>query len=495
MEAFSAAPPESSPISPTKRRCRNIARTSERLCCSAVRYFPLAFVYGLTTWAVYVEVQIGMQPTKTRWIGSGTSALGVLLYVLLNASYTIAVFTDPGSPSGGPQQNTRNSRHEYTYLPTTETAEYTSLTVNSTGGKRYFSGTWVWVEMLNETEIIESLVPVNNVLLAIISGVIGLVLSGFTAWHISLAVRGLTTIECLEKTRYLSPLRRSLDRQRQERYGPTHWSTDNRLGQTLHGYGQQILDAHANAIPGVTRAEEGEERTSPTVQNRRLDSEHGFQHHPGANPTHQLSPAQQSLYRSYEELEQQRERERYDEYLDEQDGEKLPNAFDLGWRRNLKHLFGPQPLLWPLPICTTTGDGWHWEASLKWLEVKQRIENRRRQRLREYQSQHHQPQQTPPPPQQQYYEHHAPINSPSRGGYSNGSLSHGSTFAASNDSDRPSTGVSMKTLRPVSRPGETEPDSELGSGPLENGTASGSLDSPAPGRPGKGRDDEWRDWD
>ncbi|KAK2737946.1 palmitoyltransferase for Vac8p [Onygenales sp. PD_40] len=555
MEAFSAAPPESSPISPTKRRCRNIARTSERLCCSAVRYFPLAFVYGLTTWAVYVEVQIGMQPTKTRWIGSGTSALGVLLYVLLNASYTIAVFTDPGSPSGGPQQNTRNSRHEYTYLPTTETAEYTSLTVNSTGGKRYckkcqcvkpdrahhcssckrcvlkmdhhcpwlatcvgfrnykafllfliytclfcwacfaVSGTWVWVEMLNETEIIESLVPVNNVLLAIISGVIGLVLSGFTAWHISLAVRGLTTIECLEKTRYLSPLRRSLDRQRQERYGPTHWSTDNRLGQTLHGYGQQILDAHANAIPGVTRAEEGEERTSPTVQNRRLDSEHGFQHHPGANPTHQLSPAQQSLYRSYEELEQQRERERYDEYLDEQDGEKLPNAFDLGWRRNLKHLFGPQPLLWPLPICTTTGDGWHWEASLKWLEVKQRIENRRRQRLREYQSQHHQPQQTPPPPQQQYYEHHAPINSPSRGGYSNGSLSHGSTFAASNDSDRPSTGVSMKTLRPVSRPGETEPDSELGSGPLENGTASGSLDSPAPGRPGKGRDDEWRDWD
>ena len=43
---------------------------------------------------------------------------------------------------------------------------------------------------------------------------IGLVLTGFTGWHISLAVRGLTTIECLEKTRYLSPLRQSLDRHR-----------------------------------------------------------------------------------------------------------------------------------------------------------------------------------------------------------------------------------------------------------------------------------------
>jgi hypothetical protein len=49
------------------------------------------------------------------------------------------------------------------------------------------------------------MMPVNYILLSVLSGIIGLVISGFTAWHIHLTATGSTTIESLEKTRYLSP--------------------------------------------------------------------------------------------------------------------------------------------------------------------------------------------------------------------------------------------------------------------------------------------------
>ncbi|PGH35975.1 hypothetical protein GX50_01145 [[Emmonsia] crescens] len=545
MEAFSAAAPPSPPLSPSKRKRRDFARRCERLCCNVFTYFPLAFVYGLTTWSVYVEAKIGMQPTKSRWIGPATSVLGIILYLLLNASYTIAVFTDPGSPLTGPYTNSRGNRHEYSSLPTTESSDYTSLTVSSTGGKRYckkcqsvkpdrthhcssckrcvlkmdhhcpwlatcvgfrnykafllfliytclfcwvcfaVSATWVWTEILNNTQYIESFGPVANILLAIIAGIIGLVLSAFTGWHISLAARGLTTIECLEKTRYLGPIRKSLDRQRQGRASPVNGQMDHSLSHTLQSYGHQFLDAHANAIPGVTRAEEGEERSSPTVPHRQFDPEHGQTYDQNQN----LSPAQQSLYHSYEELEHARERARYDEYLDEQDGEKLPHAFDLGWRRNLKHLFGENPLFWLLPICNTTGDGWHWEASTKWLEIKQKIENRRMQRWREHQPQHQQhPITIPQPPQ--YESWSSSGNTPARD-YSNGSRRPSNNEASVDRVQRPGTGLSMKTLRPMSprpRPGESVSDGE--------GTPDRHRNEPdEPRRSKRSGQDEWRDWD
>lgn len=47
--------------------------------------------------------------------------------------------------------------------------------------------------------------PVNWILMATVSGIIGLVLSGFTVWHIMLAASGMTTIESLEKVRYSAP--------------------------------------------------------------------------------------------------------------------------------------------------------------------------------------------------------------------------------------------------------------------------------------------------
>lgn len=198
--------------------------------------------------------------------------------------------------------------------------------------------------------------PVNYVMLCVIAGIIGLVLVGFTGWHISLACKGQTTIECLEKTRYLSPLRKSMQKQ----------NLGQQNGGAKQTFGQQLAEIHANALPGVTREEEGEERPSPTV-----DLEQG-------------SPAREALRANYSERERSRERERYEDYLNEQDSEKLPNAFDLGWKRNLQHLFGERPLLWLLPICNTSGDGWHWEPSPKWLEAREEI---RRQREGQWQEQ------------------------------------------------------------------------------------------------------------
>ena len=195
--------------------------------------------------------------------------------------------------------------------------------------------------------------PINYVMLCTISAILGLVLAGFTGWHIILACTGQTTIECFERTRYLSPLRKSLQRRQ---FG----NTNNTEHQS---YGQQLVEIHANVLPGVTRVEEGEQRLSSNG-----DLEQGL-------------PFGEPLHMSYDQMEQSRERERYEEYLDEQDAAKLPNAFNLGWKRNLRHLFGDR--FWLLPICNTIGDGWHWEPSSKWLEAREEIRRRREGRSRQ----------------------------------------------------------------------------------------------------------------
>jgi hypothetical protein len=45
------------------------ARRIERCCCRCATYFPLAFVYGITTWAVFVDCNIGLNAPKSSWIG------------------------------------------------------------------------------------------------------------------------------------------------------------------------------------------------------------------------------------------------------------------------------------------------------------------------------------------------------------------------------------------------------------------------------------------
>jgi hypothetical protein len=199
----------------------------------------------------------------------------------------------------------------------------------------------VYREILNDGEYQESLMPVNYVMLAVISGIIGIVLAGFTGWHILLASRGQTTIECLEKTRYLSPLWKSIRSQR--------------------------------ALPGVNG--ESEYVRHPVAEPDLNVSEELVERHNGGDFTRQ----------QYDAYERQRARDRYEEYLDEQDAEKLPSAFDLGWRANLLHLFGKNRALWAFPVSTTTGNGWSWEPSPKWLAAREMMARERdAQRTREY---------------------------------------------------------------------------------------------------------------
>ena len=214
------------------------------------------------------------------------------------------------------------------------------------------SATWVWSEILSDGQYTETLMPINYVMLAVISGIIGVVLAGFTGWHIMLASKGQTTIECLEKTRYLSPLRKSMQHQ--------HIAQHQGNVNGTPGYGQQLLDVHTNALPGVMRPEEGETFIRDDIENGR------------------------PMPQTYDARERSRARARYEEYLDEKDSEQLPSAFDHGWRKNLGHLFGPKPLLWFFPVVTTTGDGWSWEPSPKWVAARDRLrEERERQMERE----------------------------------------------------------------------------------------------------------------
>ena len=221
------------------------------------------------------------------------------------------------------------------------------------------SSTWVWSEILSDGQYTESFMPVNYVLLAVLSGIIGIVITGFTAWHLWLTIRGQTTIESLEKTRYMSPLRNSMKQ---------HLNDRNYLDAQANGrlsISDQLREIHANALPGVTRPEEGEipsRSTSRSPLPGQAPMSNGYSY-----PNHQ----------SYEARERQQNQDRYDTYLDERDNEMLPNAFDLGWKRNIGHVFGPSLLRWGLPVCNTTGDGWSWEASPKWLAARERIKRDR----------------------------------------------------------------------------------------------------------------------
>lgn len=213
------------------------------------------------------------------------------------------------------------------------------------------SVTWVWQEIIDDGEYSDSLMPINYVMLTVISGIIGLVLGAFTGWHILLASRGQTTIECLEKTRYLSPLRRAARHKAIPQFN-TAENGNPTYGEPLH---DPLHDYNSNELRDLSRPQPDDMRHGESRQ-----------------------------FLSYDEQERYLARKRYDEYLDEQDSKKLPSAFDLGWRNNLYHLFGPNPYLWALPICNTIGDGWAWEPSPKWLEARETIaREREQQRLRE----------------------------------------------------------------------------------------------------------------
>jgi len=402
-------------------RRRGWARKLERYCCTAVTFFPLVFVYGLTSWAVWVEAGIGLVSSHNVWTGKLSSALGIFFYLMLNWSYTTAVFTDPGSPL--------TVHNGYSQLPVQERGamQYTSFTVKASTGELRFcnkcqskkpdrshhcsscrrcvlkmdhhcpwlatcvglrnykafvlflvyltlfcwtcfaaSSIWVWSEILSDGQYTESFMPVNYVLLAVLSGIIGLVITGFTAWHLWLTTKGQTTIENLEKTRYMSPLRNSI-----KQILPDRNYLDSQANPRL-SISDQIRETHANILPGITRPEEGEAPSQSPPRSPRPGQ--GSMGNGYSHPTSQ----------SYEWRERQQNQDRYDSYFDERDNEALPNAFDLGWKRNLAHVFGPVPVCWFIPICNTTGDGWSWEPSPKWIAARERI---KREREREEQIQ------------------------------------------------------------------------------------------------------------
>lgn len=399
-----------------------------------------------------VEASIGYKTTETTpsvpWLRRCLSLLGVLMYIMLNTCYTVAVFTDPGTPLKSSKRDTRGGK--YSVLPTSEPSidvrDVETITVSSTGGARYckkcqvpkpdrthhcstckrcvlkmdhhcpwlatclglhnyktfvlfliyttlfcwvcFVSTayWTWVEIFASRQYLSEFAPVQVIILAVLAGIIGLVITGFTAWHIYLCVRGQTTIECLEKTRYLAGVRRKVEQNRQEQQvHHRRGQSEGGISESLQRAGGQILEFHANAVPGVSRYEEGEEHPSPTSSVR-----HTFSQTPTRQaqysdlPVHrQESPAQQALKKSYSGYEADRERERYEEYLDDKETSKMPNAFDLGWRKNLEHVFGPSRWLWFLPVCNTTGDGWRWEVSQKWMIASEEAARRKERRLQE----------------------------------------------------------------------------------------------------------------
>jgi hypothetical protein len=55
MDNFESSGPDRS----SSRMSRRWARKCERYCCLGATYFPLAFVYSITSWAVWVEATIG----------------------------------------------------------------------------------------------------------------------------------------------------------------------------------------------------------------------------------------------------------------------------------------------------------------------------------------------------------------------------------------------------------------------------------------------------
>ncbi|QIW95305.1 hypothetical protein AMS68_000823 [Peltaster fructicola] len=413
---------ESNKNPPFHHRRRSWARRVERICYKTLSYFPLTFVYGLTTWAVWVQMRVCVSDVAA-WLAYPMAALGLLLYILANVSYTIAVFTPPGSPldlRGSSAQQKRG----YEGLPTYEHEEesrvpetMSTVTAKSTGKQRYckkcktikpdrthhcstcgqcvlkmdhhcpwlatcvglhnykafllfliytslfcwvcfgVSIEWVWTHLMENVIVDDGWKLVNTIMLSVLGGIIGLVLSGFTGWHIWLALTGTTTIESLEKTRYLSPVRKSMQR----RFEPGRNYIGQDRPEEQQTLTEHLREMHVNALPGVLRPEEGEVHTSALPQ----------------------ASARGSLQQSYASLESQREHDRYESYLDERDSEKLPNAFDLGWRRNLVHLFGDNALLWALPVCNTSGDGWHWEVSQKWQAAREDVSRERAQRQRE----------------------------------------------------------------------------------------------------------------
>lgn len=94
------------------------------------------------------------------------------------------------------------------------------------------------------------LTPVNWILLIVVSGVIGLVLSGFTIWHIILTSKNMTTIESLEKVRYTAPsLRTGAPPAGAQLVGDSYSNTHAERQHEINRYNNYILEESSKKLP------------------------------------------------------------------------------------------------------------------------------------------------------------------------------------------------------------------------------------------------------
>jgi len=95
----------------------------------------------------------------------------------------------------------------------------------------------------------DDLTPVNWVLLAVIAGIIGLVLSGFTIWHLILTRSNMTTIESLEKVRYTAPSLRNGAPPPGARFLDDYSNPDAERRREVDRYSNYLLEESSKSLP------------------------------------------------------------------------------------------------------------------------------------------------------------------------------------------------------------------------------------------------------
>lgn len=97
------------PTSPRPSKPANCCSPIERCCWTVATWIPICIVYGATLWAIYVNAYLISISSITGFkglsfsvakltIGWCLSFLALTLYGLCIWSFSVAVFTDPGSP-------------------------------------------------------------------------------------------------------------------------------------------------------------------------------------------------------------------------------------------------------------------------------------------------------------------------------------------------------------------------------------------------------------
>jgi hypothetical protein len=93
------------------------------------------------------------------------------------------------------------------------------------------------------------LTPVNWILLIVVSGVIGLVLTGFTIWHIILTSRNMTTIESMEKVRYTAPSLRTGAAPPGAQLLDNYSDTNRQRQHEFNRYNNYLLEESSKKLP------------------------------------------------------------------------------------------------------------------------------------------------------------------------------------------------------------------------------------------------------